>query len=272
MTKYLPFAAVLFFAACTNNDTNTPPVTETPTTSTASAAPQIKLNLLGIYPHDTSAYTQGLEIYKGKLYEGTGDYTTSSLRITDIKTGKVEQKHMMGSDAIFGEGITIFKDKLYQLTWESNIVYVYDINDINKPIKTLTWPNQGWGLTHNNTELIISDGTANLYFVSPDDLRIRTTLQVTDNGAPVESINELEMIDGFVFGNVYQSEEIVKIDPVNGHVVGKIYLPGMKEQYFPQQIIPGRTDVLNGIAYDSTSKKIYFTGKRWPKMFEAVIN
>jgi len=272
MIKYLLFAVVILLAACNGNEPKTEETTETGTPANGLAAPKnISINIIGIYPHDTSAYTQGLEIYKGKLYEGTGDFETSSLRITDIKTGNVEHKHMMGSNKIFGEGITIFKDKIYQLTWQSHIVYVYDINNLDKPIKTFTWPYEGWGITHNATDLIISDGSSNLYFVNPDDFRIRTTVQVTDNAGPVESINELELIDGFVYANVYTQDIIVKIDPANGHVVGKIDLPGLKQQYFYNQIGP-RTDYLNGIAYDSTSKKIYITGKRWPKMFEATIN
>jgi glutamine cyclotransferase len=272
MTKYLLSAVIMLLFACNGSE---PQAEETTTVTQPNglATPQnISLNIIGIYPHDTSAYTQGLEIYQGKLYEGTGDFETSSLRITDIKTGKVEHKHVMGTKKIFGEGITIFNNKIYQLTWQSNIVNVYDINNIDAPFKTFNWPYEGWGITHTSTDLIISDGSANLYFVNPDDFKIRSTVQVTDNLGPVESLNELEMINGFVFANVYQSDFIVKIDPANGHVVGKIDLPRLKQQYFSNQIVPERTDVLNGIAYDSTSKKIYITGKRWPKMFEATFN
>jgi glutamine cyclotransferase len=272
MTKYFLLAALVLFSACSNRNNDTEPAT-TETPVTGIAAPQnITLNIIGIYPHDTSAYTQGLEIYKGKLYEGTGDYETSSLRITDIKTGKVEHKHMMGSNKIFGEGITIFNNKIYQLTWQSHVVNVYDLNSIDKPVQTFNWPYEGWGITHNDKELIISDGSANLYFVNPADFRIRTTIQVTDNAGPVNNLNELEMINGFVFANVYTQDFIVKVDPASGNVVGRIDLPGLKDQYFKNQVIADRTDVLNGIAYDSTSKKIYITGKRWPKMFEAYIN
>ena len=273
MTKYLLVAIVILLSACNGNQSQNEETTVAETPSTGIPAPKnIDLNIIGIYPHDTSAYTQGLEIYNGKMYEGTGDFETSSLRIiSDIKTGKVDHKHMMGTNKIFGEGITIFNNKIYQLTWQSHVVNVYDINNIDKPIKTFTWPYEGWGITHTAKDLIISDGTANLYFVNPDNFKIRTTVQVTDNLGPIDAINELELIDGFVFANVYQSEYIVKIDPANGHVVGRIDLPGLKDKFFKNQNIPVRTDVLNGIAYDSTSKKIYFTGKRWPKMFEAYI-
>jgi glutamine cyclotransferase len=273
MTKYLLSAALVLFAACSNNNDNTEATSPVESTATGIAAPQnITLNIIGIYPHDTSAYTQGLEIHNGKLYEGTGDYETSSLRVTDIKTGKVEHKHIMGTGKIFGEGITVFNDKIYQLTWQSHVVNVYNLDNIDEPIQTFNWPYEGWGITHTDKELIISDGSANLYFVNPADFRIRTTIQVTDNTGPVTNLNELEIINGFVFANVYTMDFIVKVDPASGHVVGRIDLPGLKDQYFKNQVVADRTDVLNGIAYDSTSKKLYITGKRWPKMFEAYIN
>lgn len=265
--------ALLLLASCTNNSNeNENEGSSSPgTTVSGIPAPQnIALNIIAVYPHDTSAYTQGLEIYQNKMYESTGDFQNSSLRITDIKTGKVEQKHMMGSASIFGEGITVFKDKIYQLTWKNHIVNVYDIKDINKPIQTFTWPYEGWGITHNNTDLIISDGTSNLYFVNSEDFKLKSTVQVRDDVGPIGSINELEYIDGFVYGNIYGDNVIVKIDPSNGHVVGKIFLPGLIQQY-SKGYIPDEEDVLNGIAWDSASKKLYITGKRWPKMFEAYI-
>ena len=273
MLKYLLIAVVIILVACNSNGPAPEETTGATSPATGIAPPQnLTLNITGVYPHDTSAYTQGLEIHDGKLYEGTGDYETSSMRITDIKTGKVEHKHIMGSNEVFGEGITIFNNKIYQLTWQSHVVNVYDINNIDKPIKTFNWPYEGWGITHDATSLIISDGSANLYFVNPDDFRIKSTMQVSDNIGPVLELNELELINGFVYANVYQQDFIVKIDPANGHVVGKISLPGLQQQYFKNQIVNGRTDVLNGIAYDSITKKMYFTGKRWPKLFEATIN
>ena len=269
MKQYLAIAVVILFAACTGNDKEKE--IEDPSLKRVEA-PRLSYNIVNVYLHDTSAYTQGLQFYNGKLYEGTGDYETSSLRITDLKTGKVEKKHMMGTAEIFGEGINIFKGKLYQLTWQSSVVYVYDVNNIDKPIKTLKWPYQGWGITNNGTDLIISDGSANLYFVEPETFKVKTTIAVTEDGRAITELNELEYIDGFVYANVYGSDFIVKIDPVSGHVAGKIDLPGLKEKYFPNQIIPERTDVLNGIAYDSATKKLFITGKRWPKLFEISLN
>ncbi|MBK7882419.1 MAG: glutaminyl-peptide cyclotransferase [Chitinophagaceae bacterium] len=270
MNKTIIAGILLFLISC--NNTDVPETDPTLVPETIAAPAQLSYNIINTYPHDTSAYTQGLQFYNGKLYEGTGDFETSSIRITDIKTGKVEKKHMMGSDKIFGEGITIFKDKIYQLTWTSKIVYVYDIKNIDAPVATFKWPYEGWGITNNGSELIISDGSANLYFVNPDDFKVKSTKQVRDNAGPVLHLNELEYADGFIYANVYQSDYIVKIDPSSGYVTGKIDLPGLLEQYAPKEITPGRTDVLNGIAYDSTNKKFYITGKRWPKLFEIVLN
>ncbi|MGF2411377.1 glutaminyl-peptide cyclotransferase [Ferruginibacter sp.] len=261
-------AAVIFLAACNGGDTTTPVIDNT---LVPKETPKIAYTINNVYPHDTSAYTQGLQLYNGKLYEGTGDYASSALQIVDLKTGKVEKKHPMGTNKIFGEGINIFKGKLYQLTWQSNVVYVYDVNNIDKPIKTFTWPYEGWGITNNGTDLIISDGTANLYFVDAETFKVKSTIAATADGNPVRELNELEYIDGFVYANVYGADFIVKIDPVSGHVVGQIDLPGLKEKYFVKEITD-RTDVLNGIAYDSATKKIYVTGKRWAKLFEITLN
>jgi len=266
MNKYFALAALVILSACNGKDKEVEDID-----IKVKPIPAIAYTVIAEYPHDTSAYTQGLEFHNGKLYEGTGDYANSSLRVTDYKTGKVERKHMLGKDSIFGEGITILKNKLYQLTWESNIVYVYDVNNIDKPINTFKWPYQGWGITNNGTDLIISDGTAKLYFVNPDDFRLKSTIGVTENGSLVSYLNELEYVDGFVFANVYMKDIIVKIDPSSGFVVGKMDFTGLKEKSFPDKITE-RTDYFNGIAYDSATKKFLVTGKRWPKMFELKFN
>jgi glutamine cyclotransferase len=267
MKKYSVILVLLILGACNGNTDKTyDPTLETPKT------PVISYTIAAEYPHDTSAYTQGLEFYKSKLYESTGDYKNSSLRITDYKTGIVEKKHMIGTDKIFGEGITILKNKIYQLTWENNIVYVYDVNNIDKPVKNFNWPYKGWGITNNGTDLIISDGNPKLYFVNPDDFRLKSTISVTENGSPVNYLNELEYIDGFVFANVYQKDEIIKIDPASGFVVGKINMAGVIQKYAPNYIPEPGDEVLNGIAYDSATKKFLVTGKRWPKMFELKFN
>jgi glutamine cyclotransferase len=211
MKKYSAIIAVILLAACNGDDTK---VIEDDSIK-PKPIPVIAYTIAAEYPHDTIAYTQGLEFHNGKLYEGTGDYKTSSLRITDYKTGKVEKKHMIGTDSIFGEGITIFKNKIYQLTWRSHIVYVYDVANIDNPIKTFNWPYEGWGLTNNGSDLIISDGSQKLYFVNADDFRLKSTISVTENGSPVYELNELEYVDGFIYANVYQTDEIIKIELFN---------------------------------------------------------
>ncbi len=271
MKYFFTFLVIVFLTACNGGGVDIPQ-NGVDSSLIHKYAPKIAYTIVNQYPHDTSAYTQGLQLYNGKLYEGTGDWETSSLRITDLKTGKVERKHMMGSAEIFGEGINIFKGKIYQLTWKNNIVYVYDVNNIDKPIKTFKWPYQGWGITNNGTDLIISDGSANVFFVNADDFSVKRRITITEDGSPIDSINELEYIDGYIYANVYQSEFIVKIDPATGSVVGKIDLPGVIQKYAPNYVPEPGDEVLNGIAYDSVTKKIFITGKRWPKMFEITLN
>ncbi len=254
------------FLACNNHSTDKDQDPDImPVTSGIKAPEKINYTIISQFPHDTSAYTQGLEIFNGKMYEGTGDYETSSLRITNWKTGAVEKKHLMGSTEIFGEGITIFKNKIYQLTWENHEAYLYDINNIEKKIKTFAWPYEGWGLTHDSASLIISDGSSNLYFVDAETFKVKNTISVKDDQGPVMLLNELEYVNGVIYANVYQSNYIVKIDAESGHVTGKLTLEGLLQ---PQDYTPNRTDVLNGIAYDSTNNTFLITGKRWPKMFQ----
>ena len=267
--KYtLAIAFIILASSCNNNDGPDHDDGVKPDYVGLPAPKNISYTILAQHPHDTSAYTQGLQVYNGKLYEGTGDYETSSLRITDWKTGTVEKKHIIGTDKIFGEGINIFKNKIYQLTWKSNVVYVYDVTNIDKPIKTFNWPYEGWGMTNNGSDLIISDGSANLYFVNPDDFKVKNTITVVDNNGHIEDINELEFINGFIYANIYQTDDIIKIDPESGHVVGKMNFANLLSA---SDRVP-RTDVLNGIAYDSTTNTLLITGKRWPKLFDVKMN
>ena len=269
MKKRLLYILLPLFLAC--NGDKADGVDHDLQNQVSVAAPQqLIFSVDNTYPHDTGAYTQGLQVYNKKLYEGTGDYSFSNLRITDIHTGKVEKKHPMGSNKIFGEGITILNNKIYQLTWQSHMVYVYDIKNIDLPIQTFNWPYEGWGITNNGTDLIISDGTANIYFVNPVDFKVKNTIQVKANTGYIDSINELEFIDGFIFANVYLQDFIVKIDPATGHVVGRIDLPGIIKQYAPN-FTAREGEVLNGIAWDSATKKLYLTGKHWPLVFEGTL-
>jgi glutaminyl-peptide cyclotransferase len=273
--KYAVVAGIILLSAC-NNTTTDNPGDDTPSEPPVPAPQNIGFKIDNVYPHDTSAFTEGLQLVDGKLYEGTGDYIHSTLQIADIKTGKVLQQHRMGTADIFGEGIQVFKDKIYQMTYKNNIVYVYDKKDITKPIKTLKWASEGWGMTNDGTSLIVSDGTTYIYYVNPEDFGIQKHIQVVDNTGPVDNINELEYIDGFIYANVFTENVILKINPANGHVVGTMNCEGLLQQYAAKEIAqPGfsiNDNVLNGIAWDSAARKMYITGKRWPKLFELSFN
>ncbi len=271
MKKYLAFGLLVLLYSCNGGETVKDDPKAIDPDLVPKPAPQIAYNIVNVYPHDSAAYTQGLQLFNGKMYEGTGDWANSSLRITDYKTGKVEKKHAMGSKDIFGEGITVFNGRIYQLTWRSNIVYVYELSNIDKPVKTFTWPYEGWGITNNGTDLIISDGSANIYFVNADDFKVKKRITVTEDGVPQESLNELEFINGAIYANVYQQDHILKIDTADGKVTGKLNLQGIIEKYAPGFVPEPGDEVLNGIAYDSAGKKLLITGKHWPKMFEIVL-
>jgi glutamine cyclotransferase len=268
MVKKLPvFAFIVLLFSCHSN-TSTP--NEDPNLPVAQPnnipAPQpITFTVDSVYPHDPKAFTQGLQFYKGRLYEGTGEFNQSTLRIVDIKTGKPEKEYLIPDPTIFGEGITIFKNK----------IYVYNLNDITHPITTYNWSLEGWGLTNDGNNLIISDGSSKLYYVQPDEtskeIKTMKILTVADNTGELDSLNELEYINGYVFANRWYNDHIYKIDTSNGHVIGIIDLAGLLHQYDPNFQIPDLA-VLNGIAYDSTTKKLYITGKDWPKMFEMRLN
>ncbi len=274
MKKYFSILLLVVLISCNDNN-NADEDSEVPANTTGIAAPaQLTGNVMAEYPHDTSSFTEGLQVHNGKLYEGTGLLKESMIKITDIRTGKLEKKHELKDSTLFGEGINIFKDKLYQLTYQNHLVLVYNLSDLSKPVKTFNWATEGWGITNNGKELVISDGQmqGNLYFVNPEDFRINRIVQVVDNLGTVDSINELEYIDGYIYANVWGDSFIIKIDPSNGHVVGKLETAEMLGSFYSNYPIREMDNVLNGIAYDSTTKKIYITGKRWPKLFEIKLN
>lgn len=275
MKRIFTIGLITLFAACNPSDK---PSDEEGAGNRIAAPQPITFSVDSVYPHDPKAFTQGLQYYKGKLYEGTGEYNESTLRIVDPKTGNVEKKYRIPDTTVFGEGITIFKNKIYQLTWQSKKIFIYNLADIMHPIKTLNWQigkAEGWGITNDGNNLILSDGSDIIYYVLPDDekneMRFIKEIHVADNTGSLDSINELEFIDGYIYANRWQTNDILKIDTVNGHVVGKMDLTGLLAQYDAKEI-NGSTDVLNGIAYDSATKKLFITGKRWPKMFEIHLN
>ncbi len=275
MKKYLAILSAAFLFSCNGDSTPDKQAEEITVPTNGIPAPKIlSASLMAEYPHDTNAFTEGLQVHEGKMYEGTGQQKNSFIQITDVKSGKSEKKYVVKDTAIFGEGINIFKDKLFQLTYQNHVAFMYNLNDLSKPVKTFPWQSEGWGMTNNGTELIISDGqsSGNLYFVNPDNFKIKRIVQVTDNYGPVDSINELEYIDGFVFANVWGNTFLIKIDPSNGHVVGKLETAEILKSFYANYPIHQLENVLNGIAYDSINKKIYITGKNWPKIFELKMN
>ena len=215
--KLISIAVLLLLISCHNSSTSDYDSSlPMPKVNNIPPPAHIMFKVEAVYPHDPKAYTQGLEFYKGKLYEGTGEWGTSNLRIVDLKTGTVEKNYLIPDTSIFGEGITIFKNKIYQLTWQNNKIFVYDAGDITHPINTLKWDREGWGATHDSNNIIISDGSSKLYFVLPDEnkkeMKINKILTVADNMGEVDSLNELELIDGYIYANRWLTDDIVKID------------------------------------------------------------
>lgn len=218
--------------------------------------------ILRRYNHDQEAFTQGLTYHNGFLYEGTGQKGESSIRKSDLLSGETLQiKYLSGQ--YFGEGITIHHDKLYQLTWRSRKGFVYDLDSFEL-VREFSYPHEGWGLTNIGDTLIMSDGTSTLYKLSVSTLAEIDRLHIYDQAGPVSDLNELEYIDGLIYANVYQTDEIVMIDPNSGKVMGRIDLSGLIDQ----NRRGSEVDVLNGIAFDSTNNRLFVTGKYWSYIFE----
>jgi len=225
-----------------------------------ATAPVAGYSVQRAYPHDPAAFTQGLEYLNGDLYESTGLNGRSSIRKVKLETGAVLQQRAISRD-YFGEGLTIWKSTVIELTWQSQVAFVYD-RDTFEPRRMFSYPGEGWGLTHDATNLIMSDGTAELRFLDPETFKERRRVTVTDGGRPVPRLNELEYVKGQVFANIWTTDDIVRIDPGSGRVLGRIDLRGLLAES------PTPTDVLNGIAYDQAGDRLFVTGKLWPKLFE----
>jgi glutamine cyclotransferase len=215
-----------------------------------------------VFPHDTSAYTQGLAYRDGFLYEGTGLNGRSSLRKVRLETGDVIQHVDLGSE-FFGEGITLVKDRVLQLTWKSGVGFEYDLNDFHL-LRRFSYSGEGWGLTSRGRELFMSDGTSEIRVLDAETLQEVRRLRVHDGSTPVDQLNELEFVEGQIFANVWHSNRIVRISPQTGDVVGWIDLTGLLSQVYRLE----SEAVLNGIAYDPIRKRLFVTGKLWPSVFE----
>lgn len=255
-------AASICFAACKNNSSDSADNNISGTTNEPAA---IGYQVINKYPHDTSSFTEGLIWHDNYLYESTGNKGQSFLRKNNLKNGKSVQEIKLPA-AFFGEGIAILNNKIYQLTWQEHKVFIYDLATFKK-IGELSWPQQGWGMTTDGKSLILTTGDSNLYYINPADFSIQKTVGVTDNFGPVSDLNEVEYVDGFIYVNLWHHNEIYKVNPETGAVVGKIDLTDINSKN-GVNFTPHEEAVLNGIAYNPVTKTLYVTGKNWPEIFE----
>lgn len=223
--------------------------------------PRFGYEVVRSYPHNPNAFTQGLLFRDGQLYESTGLEGRSSVLLVRLETGVAQQEEALPAQ-YFGEGIVDWEDKIIQLTWRHGVGFVRDRKTLAL-LSTFRYPGEGWALTRDAKRLIMSDGTQQLRFLDPATLKETGRLNVTEQGRPVERLNELEYIKGEIWANIWQSDEIVRIDPKSGRVTGRIDLSGLLK---PEEA--ARADVLNGIAYDAKADRIFVTGKLWPRLFE----
>ena len=244
-----------------------------------SDVPVYGYRVVNVYPHDPGAFTQGLLYHDGRLYEGTGLHGRSSLRKVALETGKV-LKHRDLPGKYFGEGIALCGNRLFQLTYQSKVGFIYDLD--LQPVGSFNYPTEGWGLTCDGDHLILSDGTATLHRLDMKTFKFIKKVTVTDRGLPVRHLNELEFVKGELYANIWQTEKIARISPATGEVTGWIDLSGLSalaQAASARKCMPGtgtnpdpsplhEIDVLNGIAYDEQGDRLFVTGKFWPKLFE----
>ena len=254
------------FAAC---GTDVPAASDTSKTSPdstsgtpAARTPVYVADVVQEWPHDRKAFTQGLVWHDGKLFESTGQVGESSIREVELQTGRVIRKRDVPAP-YFGEGIVLFGDNLYEITWKHETAFVYDWKTF-APKGQFKYTGEGWGLTTDGTSLIMSDGSAVIRFRDPTSFAAKDSITVKDHGEPVANLNELEWIKGEIWANVWQSDQIARINPKTGDVTGWVDLKGI----LPTLDRSGDEDVLNGIAYDAAQDRLFVTGKLWPKLYE----
>ena len=230
-----------------------------------AGVPEYTYEVVHSYPHDRTAFTEGLFYLDGFLYESTGIEGASSVRKVRLETGEVVQRHDLPS-AYFGEGIIQWKDRLIQLTYKTEVGFVYNLSTFETE-RRFEYPGEGWAMTQDGKNIFMSDGTAQIRIWDPETLQELRRITVTDQGQPVPNVNELEWVKGEIYANIWETDRIARIDPATGRVVGWIDLAGLLN---PNERIAGPegTDVLNGIAYDAKGNRLFVTGKRWPKLFE----
>ena len=263
LTLTLVVFAILVFSVqiCLSNTDNTIK------NFTPTFTPIFYYEIIKVFPHDPQAFTQGLVWEDGLLYEGTGLYGDSSLRKVELETGKILQLYQL-PEIYFGEGITIFEERIYQLTWKEQIGFIYDTESFQL-LETFSYPHEGWGITHDEEYLIISDGSPVLHFVDPLTFKEVKQVKVHDQQTLVYRINELEYIKGKIFANIWQTDLIAIISPESGEVFAWVDLSDILENVHIKANQP--IDVLNGIAYDSLNERLFVTGKWWPVVFQIKI-
>lgn len=234
--------------------------------STFAATPTYTYEVVNIWPHDPTAFTQGLIFHEGFLLESTGQYGESSLRKVELKTGKVS-KRISVPGQFFAEGLTLLRGKLFQLTWTERKGFIYDPDTLQLQ-DSFSYGGEGWGLTDDGDSLIMSDGTHQLRFIDPLTFQVEKTVDVFDEGQPLRELNELEFVDGEIFANIWHRDEIVRLDPQSGKILGRIDLKGLLPLDGRQR---NPEAVLNGIAFDEVGKRLFVTGKLWPSVFEIKI-
>ena len=260
------FITATVFSAETSRHSSSESTAPTVTNSTQPAisypAPVVGYRIVNTYPHDPRAFTQGLVFADGVLYEGTGLRGQSGLRKVDLKTGNILRVRQLSAH-LFGEGITIYGNRVIQLTWRARVGFVYDRQTFQL-LDTFNYPTEGWGITHDGRSLIMSDGTSTLYFLDPQTFQEVDRLKVHTRDGPVSRLNELEYVKGEIYANVWKTDRIARISPESGEVLGWIDMEGLLK---PEDS-NSRIDVLNGIAYDVKNDRLFVTGKLWPKLFE----
>ena len=264
-TRLLLILALSFASLQCNAGANSGLTTNKAAENTAAntAAPvKYGYEIVHIYPHDPSAFTQGLVFIDGKLYEGTGEEGRSSLREVDLQTGNVLKKIDV-PEPYFGEGIALLNNKIYQLTWQHQVGFIYNADNFEQ-IGKFNYSGEGWGLTTDGHSLILSDGSNRIRFLDPDSFSVTKTIAVLDGNLPVNELNELEYINGQIYANIWHDNRIVTIDPQTGRVTGWIDLNGL----LPPGDVHDEEAVLNGIAYDQAGSRLFVTGKLWPRLFE----
>jgi glutaminyl-peptide cyclotransferase len=276
MRLYILLLLVFLFSTCSGTSNNLNKAVNTGTNkansnnaaTTPANVPVDTFEIVKAYKHDGDAFTQGLVIYNGFFYESDGEYGESNVRKVEVETGKVLQKQTVAED-YFAEGLTILNDRVYQITWQEQTAFQYDLN--LKLIKEFRYSGEGWGLTNDGTNLIMSDGTHVIRFINPENFETIRTIVVNDEkGRPLMKLNELEYVKGEIWANIWHSESIGKpnhiarINPADGKLLGWIDLQGVS----PDDVKRDSENVLNGIAYDAGSDRIFVTGKKWKNLFE----